>query len=93
MKVFIDQIYLEKEIEKFKSEFAHASDFSCMEAFKLFDKNAKGSLTLSDFKDAFRSLLVENNSYQAIPSTDDIYLIFKRYDRDNDGKLSYTEFS
>jgi Ca2+-binding EF-hand superfamily protein len=28
-----------------------------MEAFKLFDRNAKGHLNLTDFKDAFRGLL------------------------------------
>lgn len=91
VKVFIDQIFLEKEIEKFKSEFANISDFSCMEVFKLFDRHAKGYLALTDFKDSMRHL-IQDSQYAQAPSTDDIYLIFKRYDRDQDGKLSYTEF-
>ena len=54
MKTFIDQLYLEKEIEKFKSELPKATEFSCMECFKLFDQTNRGYLTLSDLKDTLR---------------------------------------
>ena len=77
IKTFIDQIYLEKEIEKFKSELAHSPDFSIMECFKLFDRSGSGFLTLSDLKDTLLNLL--GHEYK---SNEETYLLFKRFDRD-----------
>ena len=68
---------MEKEIEKFKSEFVNSPDFSCMECFKLFDKTGKGFLTLADLKETLIQLL----SYD-YKSTEETYLMFKRFDRD-----------
>ena len=89
MKTFIDQIYLEKEIEKFKSELSKAPDFSCMECFKLFDQTSRGYLTLSDLKDTLRQLL--GHEFTGAQS-EETYLLFKHYDKDQDGKLNYQEF-
>ena len=32
-QLFLDQIYLEKEVEKLKMDLAHRIDFTCMSAF------------------------------------------------------------
>ena len=36
-RTFLDQIYLEKEVEKLKNELAQRIDFTCMGAYTLFD--------------------------------------------------------
>ena len=36
-RLFLDQIHLEKEVEKFKCELAHKGDFTCMNAYQLFN--------------------------------------------------------
>ena len=36
-RLFLDQIHLEKEVEKIKCELAHKSDFTCMNAYQLFN--------------------------------------------------------
>lgn len=63
-------------------------EFSIKAAFKIFDKQQKGFLSINDFKDAVKDISVQDRQ-----QIDDIYLIFRRYDRDNDGFLSLQEFS
>ena len=36
-RLFLDQIHLEKEVERFKCDLAHKSDFTCMNAYQLFN--------------------------------------------------------
>ncbi|CDW85220.1 ef hand family protein [Stylonychia lemnae] len=88
LKTMIDQVYLEKEIENIKTEFANASEFSCMAVFKIFDYHQKGYLTINDMADAAIEL---TGSYQGNLQKD-ILLIFRRYDQDNDGRLNFQEF-
>ena len=45
-------------------------------------------MTINDFKDTVRDLSSSDRQ-----QLDDVYLIFRRYDRDNDGRLSFQEFS
>jgi len=50
----------------------------------------KGHLVIGEFKEAVAKLLGEPiNSFTL---SDDVYLLFKRYDKDNDCKLNYAEF-
>ncbi len=58
-----------------------------MDAFKLFDPEAKGFLALSDLKSSIARLLNMSNKDVA-----DSLLIFKRHDLDQDGKITYSEF-
>mmetsp|Transcript_12311 Transcript_12311/g.8957 ORF Transcript_12311/g.8957 Transcript_12311/m.8957 type:complete len:158 (+) Transcript_12311:318-791(+) len=60
-----------------------------MDVFKLFDRENRGSISLGDLREAFETIVRE-----PLPTIkDDIYLIFKRYDRDQDGKISFAEFT
>ena len=59
-----------------------------MECFKIFDRTSRGFVTLSDLKDSLKYLL----GYE-YKSTEEAYLLFKRFDKDQDGKLNYQEFS
>lgn len=61
----MEQIQLEKEIENIKCLLVHHSDFSCLEAFKLFDIHNNGHLNLSDFKESLQRLLSYDNSKQS----------------------------
>jgi Ca2+-binding EF-hand superfamily protein len=62
-----------------------------MAAFKVFDIQEKGYLTINDFKEVSQDLLGNKNGQSRW--LDDVYLIFRRFDRDNDGRLSFLEFS
>lgn len=48
---------LEQEIDNIRSEFSYVSEFSCMAAFKVFDFNQKGFLTLNDIEESVKDLL------------------------------------
>lgn len=71
-KLFQDQIFLERELETSKISLIHHPDFNTMDAFKLFDPDAKGYLALSDFKKAMGALLGGG--------VRDVELVFKRND-------------
>ena len=60
-----------------------------METFKLFDIKNKGYLTVSDFKDTVRAITGEG---LASSTVEEIYLVFRRYDKDRDDRISYAEF-
>ena len=51
-RTFLDQIYLEKEVEKLKIELANQIDFTCMGAFKTFDTTGLCHLDLRDFTES-----------------------------------------
>ena len=46
---FVDQIFLEKEIENIKKEFQNANEFSVHAALRLFDLRGRGQVSLSEF--------------------------------------------
>lgn len=48
-----------------------------MECFKLFDNSGRGHVTLADLKEALRGLI--GFEYK---SSEEAYLLFKRFDRD-----------
>lgn len=85
VQVLLEQIQLEKEVEMIKCDFKTTRSFSCIEIFKVFDILNKGYINLTDFKESLRMVIGE-------PNIADLYLLFKRYDKDQDGKISYAEF-
>jgi len=62
------------------------SDFNLYDAFRLFDKNNNGYLYKFDLEDGLAKLRV-------YPSRTELNLFFKKYDRNQDGKLRFSEFS
>jgi len=79
-QLFLDQIYLEKEVEKLKMELAHRVDFTCMSAFQVFNFRGLEQLDKSEFSEALFSFV--GNSFF---NREQEHLIFTRYDDDMDG--------
>ena len=86
-RLFLDQIHLEKEVEKLKIDLAHRIDFTCMSAFQMFNFRNLETLSKSDFSEALFSYI--GNSYY---DRNQAHLIFMRYDDDMDGQVSYREW-
>lgn len=74
-RLFLDQIHLEKEVEKLKCELAHRIDFTCMSAFQLFNFRGLEAMTLAEFSESLFSY-VGNSFY----SREQAHLTFNRYD-------------
>jgi Ca2+-binding EF-hand superfamily protein len=80
-----EQISLEKELENAKINLVQRHDFNLYDAFRIFDIDARGYITYSDIKMAL-------NDIGVFPSVEDIELFIKRYDKNNDRKLRFSEF-
>lgn len=55
------------------------------DAFKIFDISSRGYITLSDLKEGL-------NNIGVFPSLEELELFIKRYDRDHDHRVRYSEF-
>lgn len=86
VRAFKEQINLENELEDAKNRLALQPDFNLPDAFDLLDKNLFGSLSAAELSDS----LASNGIYTV---SEDVYLFVKRYDRNYDGRLNYSEFS
>ena len=75
-------IFAEREVESAKIELALKSDFNIVDAFKMMDLRAAGSISQQDLKDG----LQKNLGFMDF-TNDDIYLIFRRFDRTNSGLI------
>ena len=60
-------------------------DFNLLDAFHMFDSKGKGTVTKFEIKEIL-------NRMDIFPNSDELYLFFKRIDKDNDGLLKYSEF-
>lgn len=57
-----------------------------MDGFRLFDRKGRGYITSSELEKALANLGV-------FPSRDELYLLFRRYDKDSDGLIRFSDFS
>jgi len=87
-RVIKDNIFLERELESAKIEAALKPDFNLLDAFKMFDCRGHGNISVQDVMNALRDNLCFTDF-----THDDVYLLFRRHDGNNDGKLNFTEFS
>lgn len=83
-----DNIFLERELESAKIELALKPDFNLLDAFKIFDSRGTGNISVQDVITTLR----DNLNFSDF-THDDVYLLFRRHDNNNDGKLNFTEFS
>ena len=83
---FREQITLENELEDAKNRLALQSDFNLPDAFDLLDRHILGQLSSTELGDSLASNGIYANS-------EDVFLFVKRYDRNLDGRLNFTEFS
>lgn len=86
LSVLMYQIALDKALNELQKELCLMFDFTLTEAFKIFDCNSNGFITTWDLEKAFTSFGIS-------PSSEEIFLIFRRYDRNSDGKFDMQEFS
>ena len=87
-KVLKDNIFLERELESAKIEAALKNDFNLLDAFKIFDSRGTGNISVQDIINSLREILGFTQF-----THDDVYLLFRRHDKNQDGKLNFTEFS
>ena len=85
MNAFRELIRLETDVDNYKMRVGCQADFNLMDAFNMLDKSSKGWVTAGEILE----VLGEHGSY---PHKDDVYLFLRRYDRDGDGRLLFTEF-
>ena len=60
-------------------------DEEMIEAFKTFDKNGNGFITIQEMKDVM-------HQYGEKLSDEDVQLMFEETDYDKDGKISFEDF-
>ena len=80
-----EQIALEKELENAKTALAQRPDFNLYDAFRIFDIDAKGYVNFSDLKAGL-------NDVGVFPTVEDLELFIKRYDKNEDRRLRFSEF-
>lgn len=89
MRVMCEGLLYEKELERAKCDLANQGDFTIIDCFRFFDPNWKGHLTLTDLVDSFMSFTRNSKNIRH----EDVFQVFQRYDKDQDGKLRYSEFA
>jgi Ca2+-binding EF-hand superfamily protein len=77
---------LERELENAKILLAQTPDFNIFDSFRIFDMDSRGWISLTDLK-------LGLNEIGVYPDTEELTLFFKRYDKDEDGRLRFSEFS
>ena len=56
-RLFLDQIHLEKEVEKLKCDLAHRIDFTCLNAWQLFNYRGLEAMTMAEFSESLYSYI------------------------------------
>lgn len=75
----------ERELESNKTALAQKSDFNITDAFKIFDRDYKGFITVSDIRDGLSAIGV-------FPTSEEVDLFVTRYDEIHDRRLDRHEF-
>ena len=86
VKALYDTIREERDLEQAKVNLAKRSDFNLYDAFRIFDSSSKGYITFADLRDGLAAIGV-------YPATSDMELYIKRYDKFNERKIRFSEFS
>lgn len=74
VRAFREQISLERELEQAKVGLIQKPDFNIFDAFRIFDIDSRGWVSLTDLK-------LGLNEIGVYPSIDELDLFFKRYDK------------
>ena len=73
-------IFAEREVESSKIELALKSDFNIVDAFRMMDIRGANYLTQGDINEG-----LQHNLRFSDFTPDDIYLLFRRFDKTNSG--------
>lgn len=82
---FRELIRLEADVDNYRMGVAYQPDFNLLDAFNMFDKAGKGWITANEIME----ILGEHGSF---PHKDEVYLFVRRFDRNGDNRLLYSEF-
>lgn len=82
---FKELICLERELEFAKQALAMRPDFTLHDAFKMFDFERYGRISIEDIREAF-------HIHEVFITLEEAKLIMSRYDTDMDGFLRFDEF-
>ena len=82
----MESVRIEKKLEHGKHQIALKTDFNICDAFRIFDERECGYLGFTDFKNGLADIGV-------VEPHESIELFFKRYDRDGDGLIAFSEFA
>ena len=85
INAFREYIRLERELEEAKARLAAQPDFNLMDAYQMLDKYSKGWITAPEIVESLGEL-------GAYPHKDDVFLFVRRYDKDGDGRILYSDF-
>ena len=80
-----NQIKLDKEVEIQKENLFSNLKFNTIDAFKLFDKDNNGYITVEEFQNSL-------DRFGILAQADKILLKIMRYDKDHDNRIDYQEF-
>lgn len=81
-----DMIREENAIEASKTSIALKSDFNLTDAFKIFDRDFRGSITVHDLREGLAAIGV-------FPTSEEMDLFISRWDTTGDRRLNMREFS
>ena len=85
VKGLYDIIREERDLETSKINLARRSDFNLYDAFKIFDVTSKGYITIADLREGLAAIGV-------FPTSSDMELYIKRYDKFNERKVRFSDF-
>ncbi|KAL4441552.1 hypothetical protein ABPG74_021484 [Tetrahymena malaccensis] len=83
---FLDIIQTEKKSERSRQDLALRPDFKLGDIYKILDKTQKGFISSLNLEDFLKKINIQT-------SINDIYLLMRRYDLDNDGQLRFTDIA
>ena len=91
IRCFHEQVLLERELERGKIDLIEqCDDFNLYDAFRMIDSQVKGRVSAYDIKDSLNGAnLLDLPNY----SIEDVDLFVRRYDRDEDRHLRFSEFA
>lgn len=75
----------EDDLERQKINLSMMHDFNLVDLFRMFDLEGKGFVTFDEFRDGI-------SLFGHFPSTDDVLLLFSRYDSLKEEVLRYSSF-
>ena len=85
VKGLYDTIREERDLESAKLNLARRADFNFYDAFKIFDTCSRGYFTLADLREGLAAIGV-------YPTSSDMELYIKRYDKFNERKVRFADF-
>ena len=83
--LFKEQLDLERNLERAKVDLSLRTDYNLIDAFRVFDPEGKGWISGNEIK---KGLV----NFSVFVQDEDVSLFMMRYDKDEDGRVRYSEF-